>query len=235
MLCDQGRLDEGMAQFQTALEMDPNLAEAHYNLGNALACLRRFDEAIVQFQQGLKINPNDAKARKNLNAAWKFRDKIDETIVRFERMMESEPGNVLVHKGLGNALGARGRLAEAITQCQIALKIAPDDAEAQNNLAWLLATCPDAALRNSARAVELAERANRRCGGKQASVLDTLAAAYASAERFPEALATACKAQEFARQQENKALTDALQARIALYEAGKPYREVASALASQRP
>ena len=127
-LCEQGRLDEGMAQFQKALEIDPNFAEAHYNLGNALACLRRFDEAIDQFQQALKITPDDAKARKNLGVALQFRDKIDEEIARFERIVESEPGNVRAHSCLGNALGARGRLAEAITQYQIALKIAPDDA-----------------------------------------------------------------------------------------------------------
>ncbi len=223
-----------MAQFQKALGIDPNSAEAHYNMGNALACLRRFDEAIDQFQQALKITPNEAKIYQNLGVAMQFRDKIDEEIARFERIVESEPGNAHAHNFLGNALGARGRLAEAITQYQIAMKIAPEDAEVQNNLAWLWATCPDAKLRNSARAIELAERVNCRCGGKQASVLDTLAAAYAAAARFPEAVATACKAQDLARQQENKDLDHALQARIARYESGKPYREAASVFAPQK-
>jgi len=231
IFCEQDRMEEGMAQFQKALDLDPNFGEAHYNLGNALACLRRFDEAIVHFRQALNITPDDAKAYKNLAAALQFRDKIDEAIARFERIVESEPGNVRAHRGLGNALGARGRLAEAIAQYQIALKLAPDDVEVQNQLAWLWATSPKAALRNSARAIELAQRANRRSGGKQAAVLDTLAAAYAAAAWFPEAVVTACKAQDLARQEGNKDLTDALQARIALYEAGKPYREAASIFA----
>jgi tetratricopeptide (TPR) repeat protein len=231
LLCEQGRSDEGMAQFQKALKIDPNLAEAHYNLGNVLARLRRFDDAAAQFRQALKIAPDDPKAYNNLATAMQCRDQIDETIARFERIVESEPGNVRVHSGLGNALGARGRLSEAIAQYQIALKIAPDDLDVQNHLAWLWATCPDAALRNSARAIELAERANRQSGGKQAAVLDTLAAAYAAAARFPQAVATACTAQDIAHQQNNKELADALQARIALYEAGKPYREAASVFA----
>jgi tetratricopeptide (TPR) repeat protein len=234
-LCEQDRLDEGMAQFQKALDIDPTFAEAHYNLGNALACLRRFDEAIVQFRQALKIAPDDVKAYKNLATALQWRDKIDEAIARFERSVESEPGNVRAHGDLGNAMGARGRLAEAIAQYQIALKLAPDDTEIQNHLAWLWATSPKAALRNPSRAIELAQRANRRSGGKQAAVLDTLAAAYAAAAWFPEAVVTACKAQDLARQEGNKTLTDALQARIALYEAGKPYWETASVLARSTP
>ncbi len=66
-------------------------------------------------------------------------------------------------------------------------------------------------------------------------MLDILAAAYAAAARFPEAVAIACQAQDLARQQGNKELSDALQARIALYEADKPYREAASALPTATP
>jgi Flp pilus assembly protein TadD len=235
LLCEQNRLEEGVAQLQKALKFDPDLAEAHYNLGNALAQMRRFDEAITQFRQALKIAPGDPKAYKNLTTAMQIRDKIDDAIARFERTVESEPGNVRARSSLGNALGARDRLAEAITQYQAALKLAPDDLEVQTRLAWLWATCPQAALCNSARAIELAERANRRSGGKEAAVLDILAAGYAAAARFPEAVATACQAQDLARQQGNKELADALQARIALYEADKPYREAASVLAPPKP
>ena len=67
------------------------------------------------------------------------------------------------------------------------------------------------------RAVELS--------GSEVHCVDALAAAYAEAGHFPEALAAARKALELARQRNDHALTDALLARIALYQAGKPYRE----------
>jgi tetratricopeptide (TPR) repeat protein len=106
------------------------------------------------------------------------------------------------------------------------MEIQPEDPMVQGRLAWLRATCSEASLRNSAEAIELAQRANQLCGGKRPDVLDALAAAYAAAGWFPEALATARKALELARQQHNQALVDALQDRITRYEAGKPYLQV---------
>ncbi len=74
----------------------------------------------------------------------------------------------------------------------------------------------------------LAQRADRLYDGKQAAALDTLAAAYAEAGRFPEAVATARKAVNLATQEKNQGLADRLQARLALYEAHKPFRQTAA-------
>ena len=112
------------------------------------------------------------------------------------------------------------------------MEIKPDYAKAHNSLAWLQATCPAAALRNGAKAIEHAQRANQLRGGRQPELLDTLAAAYAEAGRFPEAAATAHKALELATQQNKRALADTLRARIALYEAEKPYHEASPVSAS---
>ncbi len=114
------------------------------------------------------------------------------------------------------------------------MELKPDDADAQNNLAWLLATCPADSLRNGAEAIEHAQRANQLCGGRRANVLNTLAAAYAEAGRFSEALAAAHKALELATQQNHRDWAEVLRARIALYEAGKPYRQTLPASAPSR-
>ena len=102
-----------------------------------------------------------------------------------------------------------------------------------NQAAWLMATSSDASLRNGADAVELARRAVQLVGEREPTTLDTLAAAYAEAGRFPEAVATARKAIELANQQNARVLADTLRARIALYQAGKPVRQTPSA--SQPP
>jgi tetratricopeptide (TPR) repeat protein len=98
----------------------------------------------------------------------------------------------------------------------------PDQPHILNNLAWLLATCPLAAVRDGAEATAHAQRA-KQLWGDVPEVLDTLAAAYAEAGRFPDALATARRALELAQRQNNRASVDALKGRIALYEVGKPY------------
>jgi spermidine synthase len=80
----------------------------------------------------------------------------------------------------------------------------------------------------------LAERAVKLSGGKQPAILDTLAAAYAEARRFSEALAAAHKALDLATQGNRQALATALRARIAGYEAGKPCRATMPASAPAR-
>jgi Flp pilus assembly protein TadD len=94
-----------------------------------------------------------------------------------------------------------------------------------NNLAWLLATCGDGSVRNGQRALELAERANRLAGGQDVRVLDTLAAAYAEAGRFEEAVRTVQAAIQLASATGRTESARRMQERLRLYQAGQPYRE----------
>ncbi len=120
-------------------------------------------------------------------------------------------------------LTALERFQRAATHYRRAVDRNADDAEARRRLAWLLATCPEASLRNGTEAVELARQADRLCGGRRPDVLDALAAAYAETGRFPEALATARRALALATQQDKRTLADALKNRIALYEARRAF------------
>jgi tetratricopeptide (TPR) repeat protein len=105
------------------------------------------------------------------------------------------------------------------------LLIRPDNGNALNNLAWVFATSPDDSLRDGSRAVQLAEQATRVSGGRMAMVWRTLAAAYAENGRFADAIQTAQRAIELARNQGNASLAAELQNTIALYETGKPLRD----------
>jgi Flp pilus assembly protein TadD len=96
---------------------------------------------------------------------------------------------------------------------------------AANNLAWVLATNPDAQLRNGAEAVQLAERACELSHNEEPMFIGTLGAAYAEAGRFQDAVATAKRAHALALQ---KGLPDLAQRNaelLKLYEAGKPFRD----------
>ena len=116
---------------------------------------------------------------------------------------------------------------EAIEQYRRLLQAgAPDCVEAQNNLAWLLATCEPDDGGDAARAVQLAERARQQGGRDDPQRLDTLAAAYAAAGRFPEAVTTAEKAIQLAQSAGQTALAKEIQSRCELYRAGRPYRRL---------
>ena len=98
--------------------------------------------------------------------------------------------NSVAHGSLGLVLANRGQFGEATTHYRKAIKIKANFAQTHNNLAWLQATCPEATLRNGVEAIKHAQHANQLTGGRLPDMLDTLAAAYAEAGRFPEAAAT---------------------------------------------
>ena len=123
------------------------------------------------------------------------------------------------------ASAQRLTLSGAAEHYQKALAIAPGLASARNHLAWVLATCGDAKVRDGVRAVELAEKANQLAGGKDAAVLDTLAAAYAEAGRYGEAVRTAQTAIELAQGAGQGEQARQIGERLKLYQAGRPYRE----------
>jgi tetratricopeptide (TPR) repeat protein len=222
-LLQKGNVAEAIIHYQKALQIKPDYAEAHINLGNALLQKGNVAEAIVHYQKALQINPDFAEARNNLGNALLQKGNVAEAIAHFQRALQIKPGYAGTHYNLGNALLKMGNVDEAISHYQKALQIKPDYAEAQNTLAWVLATCPQASLRNGNKAVKLAQRANQLTGDGNPVVLGTLAAAYAEAGRFPEAVATAQRALQVAETQSNPALADAIRSQMKLYQAGLPF------------
>jgi spermidine synthase len=151
---------------------------------------------------------------------------LEEAIDCFRQAIRIAPGSAEAYTRLGLAFFKNGQTKEAIDSWQQALNIQPDQINARKNLAWVLATTPDASLRNGADAVALAEQANQLSGGDNPIVLRTLAAAYAEAGRFGDAAATARRAFELAVSQRNGGLATKLQEEIKLYEADTPMRDV---------
>jgi tetratricopeptide (TPR) repeat protein len=101
----------------------------------------------------------------------------------------------------------------------------PDDAGLLSGAAWQLAAGADASLRNGKEAVELALRAVNLSGKQEPAMLGTLAAAYAEAGRFSQAVKTARRAADLATRQKKTDLAKSIQAKIKLYEARTPYHE----------
>ena len=96
---------------------------------------------------------------------------------------------------------------------------------ALNNLAWILATDPDATLRDGAEAVRLARRACTLTGNSSAVYVGTLAASYAEAGRFDEAITTAERARKLALAAGQPAVAERNAQLIEMYRQGKPFRQ----------
>ena len=224
-LLQKGRTGEAMAQFQKASEIEPNDALTRYNLGSALFKSGRLDEAIAQFQSALELRPEFAEACAKLGMARLQKGQEDEAIAHFRKAVQLNPKLANVQSDLGTLLLQKGRADDAVAHYQAALAIQPANAFFLNNLAWVLATCPNPQVRNGPKAVELAQQADQLIAGKTPAILSTLAAAYAESGRFPEAVATAQRALDLATAQTNSAQADILRANIALYRAGAPFHD----------
>ena len=224
-LLQEGRVDEALAQLKTALSLDPRFPEAHLNLANLLLQAKQLDDAIAHFEAALDIQPNLPGAHNNLANALLGKGRADDAIAHFQQALQLQPNLAEAHNGLANALLPKGRAAEAVAHYEAALAILPNHPYLLNNLAWVLASYPDPSVRNGARAVELAQQAERVSGGKDPALLGTLAAAYAEAGRFPDAVATAQRALDLAVAQTNTALTGDLRSRLKLYQSDAPFRD----------
>jgi peptidoglycan/LPS O-acetylase OafA/YrhL len=116
-------------------------------------------------------------------------------------------------------------LVIAVGNLLIARKLTPPNPAVCNNLAWVLATSPEATHRNGPLAVRLAEYACERTHYKETIMVGTLAAAYAEAGRFDEAISTAQLACALASQSGEQELLQKNQELLALYLNHQPYRD----------
>jgi len=224
-LLDQGRAKEALEYAQRDVEIAPQLSMAHYDLATVLEHLGRIEEAVGQYAQALRIQPGFIEVREDLGDTLLRSGRASEAIEQYEEVMRLNPDRPRVHYNLANALARVGRFPEAIAQYEFALQINPDDALAQNNLAWLLATRPPAEGANPVRAVALAERVCKLSDNRVARYLDTLAAAYAAAGRFNDAMATAEKAVAVARASNESSLGEKIEGRLQLYRDGHAYHQ----------
>jgi tetratricopeptide (TPR) repeat protein len=221
----KGQTDEAISQYQEAIRLKPGFAGFHYSLGLALDRKGQTDEAISQYREAIQLNPDSADAHGNLADLFIAQGRWDEAIEHYQRALKQIPDSIHTHYQLGLALQSRGRFAAAIAQFQKVLELDFHHVTAQNNLAWLLATCPEASLRNGQKAVEVAQQAVQLSGGKSPEILDTLAAAYAEAGRYPEAVETAQRALDLSATQNKKPLAEIIQKQLKLFETHSPYHE----------
>jgi Flp pilus assembly protein TadD len=149
----------------------------------------------------------------------------EQTLNRFQRALLSHPNDAQTQFQLAQLLSRQGSTTEAIAHYREGLRLKPDAPEGLNNLAWILATDPDESKRNGAEAVRLAAQACDRTGWKKPVMLGTLAAAYAEAGRFGEAVAAAQKAIETAEAAGQSDLAAINRRLIEIYRANRAYHQ----------
>lgn len=225
VLFQQGKTGEAIVQYREALRLKPDYEQAHNNLGNAFIQDGKTEEAVLQFRESLKLNPSHASAHYNLATLLMQKGQTGEAVVHFREALGLDPSDVEARIGLGTALFQQRQSSEAIAHLRKVLELQPANVAIQNSLAWMLSTAPLESIRNGEEAVKLAVQASQSSGGNNPLFVRTLAAAYAAAGDFSDAVPAARKALELAETQGNADLASKLHHEIELYEAGHPFQE----------
>jgi len=232
-----GRPDEAAALLQRALALQPDHVESLHNLaclalarGDPETAERLYRRVVVQKPRQLTNATQSVwrDARISLGALLARRGQFDEAIALLTQAQQEDRTALDPYVHLASVYVVRKQYTDAAFILRAGLEAAGEDSRAaarlQDQLAWLLATCPDARCRDGAQAVRLAEAAVAAMPGK-AQFLDTLAAAQAECGEFAAAAATARKAEEAASAAGQDVLARSVAQRRQLYETGKPYRE----------
>jgi Tfp pilus assembly protein PilF/4-amino-4-deoxy-L-arabinose transferase-like glycosyltransferase len=242
-LAGQQRYAEAMENFSRALQLAPDDAEAHCHLAEILSRQNKAVEAARHYREALRIRPDFPEALNNF--AWMLatskepgaRDGAQAVQLAERACALTQYQKTVCIDTLVAAYAEAGRFDDAIATAQKARILATeaDETDLQktrislavnlNNLAWALATSKEAGARDGTRAVQLAGRACTLTDFKQPIFIGTLAAAYAEAGKFDDAISMAQKACALASESGDQNLLKRNQELLALYRTHQPYRE----------
>jgi tetratricopeptide (TPR) repeat protein len=222
-----GKLDEALADVDAVLE-EQQIVAAHRLRGEILAQLNRLDDAIAEMEQLTKAVPNQPELKIQLALYYLINKQPHQAISEYDDILLLDSENFLALRNRADAYLNVGKHKEAIADFEKALKIEPEDTSILNNLAWVLATSPEAELRDGKRAVELATKACEVTDYKAPHILSTLAAAFAESGNFDTAVEWSQKAVDLNDPQadpENEDQEAQLAKELESYLKKEPWRE----------
>ena len=218
-----GDYDGAIADCTKAIRFNPGSAKAYNNRGFAYIFKESYEAAIADFDRALAINPRYVDAYSNRCLTWIRREHYDRAVADCSQALAINPRSAksLYNRGFardrqGDPVGALGDYVQALT-------VNPDYIEVYNNIAWILATSPERRLRDGRRAVALAEKAAAHT--PDVNFMDTLAAAYAEAGRYDEAVAMENRVISMLAANGAAGELGPHVERLSLFEEGRPYRD----------
>ena len=140
-----GKDDEAKALALRAAELNPDDAQAHFQIGAGALNTGKVEEAITHLQRGLQLDPGRADGHFMLASALDQNGRGDEALEHYRRAIEIKPEYAEARAGLGTALAMRGQTEEAIRHLREAVRLDPDGVTAQYNLATALQSRGDMA------------------------------------------------------------------------------------------
>jgi tetratricopeptide (TPR) repeat protein len=217
----RGEYDRAREAFTQLVQLRPNDAQGYLGRGFAHETLGDLVQASVDYSTAIRLQPDEGSGYLMRAQLRQRQGQTDDALADLSEHLRLHPTDASAYLIRASIHGERKARAAAIVDLDAAYEFAPDNSQVCNNLAWLLATCSDAKLRNGPRAVTLARKACEATDWKFPFCLGTLGAALAETGAFDEAIHWQTQALNQYPPEEKAAGM----ARLKLYQAGQPYRE----------
>lgn len=226
ILAARGDYLDAQEHFEASLRTKPDYSDAQSNLGQLLAIEGRLQQAEEYFQESLRNDPDNPETHRRFARVLAAQRRIPEALGHLRAYLALSPKpDIKTRLEYAALLHQTGDLRGAVAELRQVIQSQPDSVEALNHLAWILATASDDTVRDGAAAVHYAEKAAQLPPVKGLCVAGTLAAAYAEAGRFPEAVAMAEKAVKEATSTGEMRFVTLNEHLLTLYRVGKPFHE----------
>jgi Flp pilus assembly protein TadD/mono/diheme cytochrome c family protein len=217
VLLRERRFDEAREYFRLAVTLKPDFSEAYNNLGVISHAENDMSAAMTWYSRAVALDARNAEAEYNLGRALASTGEMSSALQHYQRALQIKPDDAAAHSSLAALLASSGEVEEAVAHYRRALELSPDLAGALVDLAWILATSDRTDIRAPAEAIRLATRVDALTDHRSPTVLDTLAAAYAAAGQFDEAIVIAERALDLASVSDVAAASAGIRARLDLY------------------
>jgi tetratricopeptide (TPR) repeat protein len=220
LLAQSGEFEKAFDDFNRTTELNPNFAKAFSNRAALYAVAGQMEPALADYRRACELDPSLAVAQRGCGRTYHMLGHFDEAAEHLNRAIELAPNDASALSSRADLYTDLGNYADATADYERALEVDGHSAEACRGSAWLLATCPDRAIRNPEVAVQRAELAAELERKPEATTYDTLAAAQASAGDFAAATQTIRRAIELAPPSEKSVYQD----RLAMYRQSTPFQ-----------
>ncbi len=221
---EKGDYAKAIKDYTKAIEWNPGYAEAYYNRGIAYDDKGEYDRAIKDYTKAIEINPRYSDAYINRGIANGRKGEYDQAVLDFNEAIAIDPSGANAYYNRGLAYNKKGQYDQSISDYTKAIEVKPGYSSAYNSLAWILATCVDGRYRDGREAIKLSKQALK--SNSNPFYMDTLAAAYAEAGEFEDAVQTQEEVLTLLRKRgDAHNLMGEASRRLEFYRAGKPWRE----------
>ena len=220
----EGRSTEAVAEYQTALQLDPQLFEADSNLGKLLYEQGNFAGALPYCELAVRLKPDHAALHNNLGLTLAGLNRFNEALAQFNEAARLDDTYAIPRFQAGRTLLKLGHDSDALPSLFTALQLEPDNLQFLAFTARVLASDADPKIRNGATANGLAQRMIQ-LAGQQPVALDTLAMSLAELGRFAEAEKIQAQAVKMAGNSNDPEDLAIMQSRLKLYADQTPWRE----------